>query len=41
MERVETVHVAVGAARVVRAIGTGDLFWTDDHYSTFHYMGRH
>ncbi|WP_405770814.1 hypothetical protein [Streptomyces sp. NBC_01538] len=26
--------------RIVRAIGTGDLFWTDDHYSTFHYAGR-
>ena len=28
------------ANRIVRAIGTGDLFWTDDHYSTFHYAGR-
>ncbi|MEW2114940.1 hypothetical protein AB0945_07070 [Streptomyces sp. NPDC005474] len=28
------------AVRIVRAIGTGDLFWTDDHYSTFHYAGR-
>ena len=29
------------ANRIVRAINTGDLFWTNDHYSTFHYMGRH
>lgn len=28
------------ARRIVRAISTGDLFWTDDHYSTFHYAGR-
>lgn len=26
--------------RIVRAISTGDMFWTDDHYWTFHYMGR-
>lgn len=26
--------------RIVRAIGTGDMFWTDDHYASFHYMGR-
>ncbi|MFD8000410.1 hypothetical protein [Streptomyces mirabilis] len=29
------------ANRIVRAVNTGDLFWTNDHYSTFHYMGRH
>ncbi|MFD0441176.1 hypothetical protein [Streptomyces chartreusis] len=29
------------ANRIVRAITTGDVFWTNDHYSTFHYMGRH
>jgi hypothetical protein len=28
------------ANRIIRAISTGDLFWTDDHYSTFHYAGR-
>ncbi|MDQ0688476.1 MULTISPECIES: hypothetical protein [Streptomyces] len=28
------------ARRVVRAINTGDVWWTNDHYSTFHYMGR-
>jgi len=28
------------AARIIRAIGTGDVFWTDDHYTSFHYMGR-
>jgi hypothetical protein len=28
------------SARIVRALGTGDVFWTDDHYKNFHYMGR-
>ncbi|MEV5848707.1 hypothetical protein AB0M32_42750 [Streptomyces sp. NPDC051985] len=28
------------ANRIVRAIGTGDVFWTNDHYPTFPYMGR-
>ncbi|KOG11427.1 hypothetical protein [Streptomyces viridochromogenes] len=28
------------ARRLVRAVNTGDVWWTDDHYSTFHYMGR-
>ncbi|MFJ2440893.1 MULTISPECIES: ribonuclease domain-containing protein [unclassified Streptomyces] len=28
------------ARRVVRALTTGDVWWTNDHYSTFHYMGR-
>lgn len=28
------------ARRVVRAILTGDTWWTNDHYSTFNYMGR-
>jgi hypothetical protein len=27
------------AVRLVRAIGSGALFWTADHYKTFHYMG--
>ncbi|MCX5049549.1 MULTISPECIES: ribonuclease domain-containing protein [unclassified Streptomyces] len=29
------------ANRIVRNIRTGDVFWTDDHYNNFHYMGRH
>ncbi|WNM35744.1 hypothetical protein RKE30_37985 [Streptomyces sp. Li-HN-5-11] len=28
------------ANRIVRAVGTGDTWWTTDHYSTFHYMGQ-
>ncbi|WP_055535459.1 hypothetical protein [Streptomyces graminilatus] len=28
------------ARRIIRAIGTGDMFWTTDHYATFHYAGR-
>ncbi|WP_333493421.1 hypothetical protein [Kitasatospora cathayae] len=27
--------------RIVRNIRTGDVFWTTDHYKSFHYMGRH
>ncbi|MFD5478654.1 hypothetical protein [Streptomyces hawaiiensis] len=28
------------ARRIVRALTTGDVWWTNDHYSTFHYLGR-
>ncbi|MET8983156.1 ribonuclease domain-containing protein [Streptomyces sp. NPDC004539] len=28
------------ARRIVRALSTGDVWWTSDHYSSFHYMGR-
>ncbi|MFE2424593.1 hypothetical protein [Streptomyces hokutonensis] len=27
--------------RIVRNVRTGDVWWTDDHYASFHYMGRH
>lgn len=29
------------ANRIVRNVRTGDVFWTNDHYGSFHYMGRH
>lgn len=38
-----TVNSAVprrDARRIVRAVNTGDVWWTDDHYSTFHYLGQ-
>ncbi|WP_060877870.1 ribonuclease domain-containing protein [Streptomyces scabiei] len=28
------------ARRIVRAISSGDVWWTDDHYGSFHYLGR-
>ncbi|WP_062705219.1 hypothetical protein [Streptomyces regalis] len=36
----ERSHISTGNFRIVRAINTGDVFVSIDHYSTFRYVGR-
>jgi hypothetical protein len=35
----EATHISTGNFRIVRAITTGDVFISIDHYSTFRYVG--
>ncbi|MFG3261699.1 hypothetical protein [Streptomyces bobili] len=36
----EQTHIATGNFRIVRAINTGDVWASIDHYSNFRYIGR-
>ncbi|MBK3642547.1 MULTISPECIES: hypothetical protein [unclassified Streptomyces] len=36
----EQTHIATGNFRIVRAINTGDVWVSIDHYSNFRYVGR-